>query len=904
MGRKSLGWGLAGLLFVGGVGISQDAPPPRPNQPGQANPPGQPGQPPGPGGGRQGFGFPGGPGGFGGPGRGFGRGMFGPGAEGALGLLNMIEVQQELKLTETQQKGLAELREQTQQLMQAVMASVDFQQAPNLEPAQRDQFFADLRQKNEAASRAADEKLAKLLDAGQNERLGQLRVQREGAGALLRPDVAKQLGLSEQQTQSLRELPGIDMPPFGPPEPRQQALKDALALLDDKQQATFFKLKGNEFKFPEPQFGFGGPGGPGGFGGPGNRRTRELVKQFDADGNGWLNAEERKPARELLKKERAEGRGGPGGGRGPGGPGGFGGPPGGPGAPGGGPGGFGGPGGGAGGFNPFGGPGKPGGGPGGFGGRAREPGKPGPKLVPEDVQPIDGPLYDETLFRTFFLEFENADWESELEDFRYSDVEVPATLIVDGRRYPHVGVRFRGMSSYGMVGAGSKRSLNLSIDMADAKQRVGGYKTLNLLNAHEDPTFLHSVLYLHVARQYIPAPKANFVRLAINGESWGVYVNAQQFNRELVAENFSSDKGSRWKVTGSPGGRGGLEYVGDNVADYKRTFAIKSKDTPEAWEALIKLCKTLQETPPEQLEAALAGQLDVDGALWFLALDNALVNSDGYWTRASDYSIYRDEKGIFHILPHDSNETYHPPMGPGMGGPGGPGGRGGRGGPGGGGPGGPGGAPGRPGGAEGAENRRPPRPESEGGPGAKPEAAAPTGKPVAESPNAPAPGRPPAGGPGAPGFGPGGFGPPGFGPPGFGPGGGGGQIDPLIGLNDASKPLRSKLLAVPALRERYLQHVRQIAQEWLDWQKLEPLVRQYEHLIDKAVEADTRKLSSYAEFKESLAAGQTPAGGAGEKPGAGPVPGRRHVSLKTFVEQRREYLLNHDEIKKLPPSGK
>ena len=34
----------------------------------------------------------------------------------------------------------------------------------------------------------------------------------------------------------------------------------------------------------------------------------------------------------------------------------------------------------------------------------------------------------------------------------------------------------------------------------------------------------------------------------------------------------------------------------------------------------------------------------------------ALVNSDGYWTRASDYSIYQDEKGRFHVIPHDMNE--------------------------------------------------------------------------------------------------------------------------------------------------------------------------------------------------------------------------------------------------------
>ena len=59
-------------------------------------------------------------------------------------------------------------------------------------------------------------------------------------------------------------------------------------------------------------------------------------------------------------------------------------------------------------------------------------------------------------------------------------------------------------------------------------------------------------------------------------------------------------------------------------------------------------------------------------ALWFIALDNALINNDGYWIRTSDYSIYQDEKGRFHILPADVNETFVRPGGPGFGG--GPGG--------------------------------------------------------------------------------------------------------------------------------------------------------------------------------------------------------------------------------------
>jgi hypothetical protein len=43
----------------------------------------------------------------------------------------------------------------------------------------------------------------------------------------------------------------------------------------------------------------------------------------------------------------------------------------------------------------------------------------------------------------------------------------------------------------------------------------------------------------------------------------------------------------------------------------------------------------LSETPSERLEKALDPVLDVDGALRFLAWDNALVSGDGFWTRAS-----------------------------------------------------------------------------------------------------------------------------------------------------------------------------------------------------------------------------------------------------------------------------
>jgi len=533
-----------------------------------------------------------------------------------------------------------------------------------------------------------------------------------------------------------------------------------------------------------PAGGFGpGPGGPGG--GPGGGRgfggaqpDRPIVAQFDKDGDKRLNAAERREARTFLESQGA-GRGGRG--------------------------------------------------RGGFGGAAAGPVQPGPSIDRATVKPVPAsvPFYDLNTVRTLFLDFENADWEKELMAFKDTDVEVPATLVVDGTTYKDVGVSFRGASSFMMIPEGLKHSINISVDAVHENQSVYGHRTLNLLNSNDDPSLLRTVLYMQAARDYIPAPKANLARVVLNGESWGIYPSVEQFNKDFLPAWFKTDKGARWKVPGSPGGRGGLEYFGEDIADYKRVYEIKSNDSAKDWAALVNLTKVLNQTPADKLEAALAPILDIDGALKFLALEAVLVNNDGYWVRASDYSIYLDPSGKFHILPHDANETFA--AGGGRGGR-----RGGFGPP-------PPGAPGAPG--------APGGPAGPGGPGG------PAGGDVFILR-----GGPDGAGPG----GPGGQGARRGGGPGMG---GGPTLDLLVGLEDAGKPLRSKLLAVPALRAKYLGYAREIATKWLDWRTLGPLVTKYQALVAADVKADTRKLSSFEEFEASAQA------------------------LKTFADARRQHVL-------------
>jgi hypothetical protein len=335
--------------------------------------------------------------------------------------------------------------------------------------------------------------------------------------------------------------------------------------------------------------------------GAGRTPDVKLLKDFDADKNGWLNLQERTAARTKLAEVRA-GRGRRGG--------------------------------------------------------AEPPAiTPGRKIAPASVKSTSAPFYDTATLRTVFLEFEHDNWEEEVEAFYHTDVEVPATLRADGRTYQNVGIQFRGNSSFGSVPRGRKRSISVSMDHVTAGQQIGGYKTLTWLNAHADPTFLRSVLYLDIARQYIPALKANYVHVVINGESWGVYVNQQRFNKDFLREAFKTDAGIRYKSSNRSRG-GSFAYLGESIDEYRKWYEIQGDDTAEAWKPLMRVTRVLAATPPEQLKAAIEPIFNVDGALRYLALDMVMMSGDGYWLYGSDFNLYADTKGVLHILHHDTNEAF------------------------------------------------------------------------------------------------------------------------------------------------------------------------------------------------------------------------------------------------------
>ncbi|MCC6541887.1 MAG: CotH kinase family protein, partial [Flavobacteriales bacterium] len=279
-------------------------------------------------------------------------------------------------------------------------------------------------------------------------------------------------------------------------------------------------------------------------------------------------------------------------------------------------------------------------------------------------------LYAKQTIRTLDLQFAQSSYWNVLTQNYNSQTDIPATLTVDGVVYDSVGVRFKGQTSYSMLPSGSqKRSFNITMDHAIADQDLMGYETLNLNNAFQDASFLREVVYLDLIRDHIPAAKANFVHLNINGASWGLYPNVQQLNSDFLREWYFSNDGSLWRadrpttVPGGPGGWGdgtaALNDLGADTTAYQPYYTLKRSERTDPWEDLVRVCQKLNQTPLAALEDSLERYLDVDRTLWFLASEIAFGDDDGYVYKGKmDYYLYFDaETERMTPLEYDGNSV-------------------------------------------------------------------------------------------------------------------------------------------------------------------------------------------------------------------------------------------------------
>jgi spore coat protein CotH len=196
-------------------------------------------------------------------------------------------------------------------------------------------------------------------------------------------------------------------------------------------------------------------------------------------------------------------------------------------------------------------------------------------------------LYDMNTVRDVYLTFAQTNWWSQLTANYGPEINIPADMTVDGITYPNVGVRFRGNTSYTMLPTQpnqgwEKKSFNIEMDSTVAGQDLYGYDHLNLNNGLPRPDLPARALTYHVMRRTASRRRPTGCS---SGSTvyWGVYINVQQPNKDMMKEWFRSNDGNRYRCFPTSGGfsNGRCAYTvlsPNTAASYLSAYQAKQGD--------------------------------------------------------------------------------------------------------------------------------------------------------------------------------------------------------------------------------------------------------------------------------------------------------------------------------------
>ena len=274
--------------------------------------------------------------------------------------------------------------------------------------------------------------------------------------------------------------------------------------------------------------------------------------------------------------------------------------------------------------------------------------------------PVARPLFDKKTVGEIRLTLPTNDWVSVLDSMRiYGTDALSASVVIDGMRYDGATVRFRGDKSYAK---GLKRNpFSIKLNGTSPAQNHQGYTSVKLSAAVRDPSMAREMLFHEIASKYMPASQSAYTKLFVNEEYIGVFVNVESIDKQFFENNYGNAKGAAFKAgvdskvdnlptTCKQNIFGSLEYE-DNLDCYKGNFELDSRG---GWTELQELTRKLAQEP------ANVGQvLDVDRALWMLALNNVMVNLNSYSGNYSvNYFLYRDGNNRFQPVHWDLNLSF------------------------------------------------------------------------------------------------------------------------------------------------------------------------------------------------------------------------------------------------------
>lgn len=243
-----------------------------------------------------------------------------------------------------------------------------------------------------------------------------------------------------------------------------------------------------------------------------------------------------------------------------------------------------------------------------------------------------------------------------------SDIEWRANFVFDNGTVrdsiEEIGFRLRGNTSR----YSAKKSFKVSFNTYQKGRKYYGLEKMNLNGEHNDPSVTRAKLGWDLARALeIAAPRSNHVRLYINDNYHGLYLNVEHIDEEFAQSRFGNQYGNLYKCLYPAD----LKYLGSNPNLYKyesggrRAYDLKTNTAYDDYSDLAEFINILNNTALSALPCELEKVFNVQDYLKVMAFDIFTANWDGYIFNKNNFYLYKNpESGQFEYIPYDVDNTY------------------------------------------------------------------------------------------------------------------------------------------------------------------------------------------------------------------------------------------------------
>ena len=154
--------------------------------------------------------------------------------------------------------------------------------------------------------------------------------------------------------------------------------------------------------------------------------------------------------------------------------------------------------------------------------------------------------------------------------------------------------------------------------------------------------------------------RTNHVRLYINEEYRGVYLNVEHIDEEFAGKRFKNESGQLYKCLWPAD----LHYKGPNPESYqevlfgRRTYDLKNKTIYQDYSDIAEFISVLNQSDNEEFVCELEQVFNLDSYLKAIIFDILTGNWDGpIYNKNNFYLYHNDETDQFEYIPFDLDNT-------------------------------------------------------------------------------------------------------------------------------------------------------------------------------------------------------------------------------------------------------